>query len=345
MISSDKIDINALMREIGVENLTPLPRDVSPREYFRGRKAGQDFVLMLYPEHSPENIKELKDFIRIGNWLQDRGIKSAQDIETNEEKCFALFEDLGEVSFGKALKQNQAPAEELYRLASDVLCVFRDANPLNLPDYYDGKVHANRRQLLDYYAAFRQGKKVSEEKIQEFFTVWDSIEKSLPPCPKGFVHGDYHLENLIYRPDDAGTKQCGLIDYQDALYGPLPYDLLNLLEDARATVPEDIKKATIDKYCAPMNSEQKQMFMQWYRVLCAQFHGRVLGLFIKLAAEQNRDSYLIHIPRLQNYIAESLKDPILAPLKSWFDKEGLDFTPIKDLHGDEIRRVFQNISF
>lgn len=343
MINNGKIDINALKRKIGVDDLIPLPRDVSPREYFRGSKAGKDFILMLYPEPSAENLTELKEFIRIGQWLSHQGVKSPELLELHEDMCFALFEDLGGTSFGKALREKKAPAEVLYRHATDVLCALRDAAVLDLPDYYCSRIHQNRRQLLDYYVTFQKGRRPSKDRVQDFLSVWDEIEKLLPPCPKGFVHGDYHLENMIYRPD--ADKQCGLIDFQDALYGPMPYDLLNLLEDARVSVPENIKREMINKFCVHMNSDEKQVFMSWYRVLCAQFHGRVLGLFIKLAAEQNRDSYLIHIPRLQNYMQESLKDPILAPLKTWFDKEGVDFTPVKDLHGDEVRRVFQNISF
>ena len=115
------------------------------------------------------------------------------------------------------------------------------------------------------------------------------------------------------------------------------------LEDARVDVPQQIKKDMINRYCAKMNDHQKENFIKWYTVLAAQFHGRVLGLFIKLAAEQNRDSYLVHIPRLQRYFSDALNDPLLKPLKQFFDKEGVDFKPLNDLDGQEIRNRFQNL--
>ncbi len=342
-MSSDKIDIYALKFQIGADELYALPRDVSPREYFRGVKDGQKIILMLYPQANDANRAELLEFIRIGKWLNSNGIKSPELIEKNNEKCFALFEDLGDVSFGKALHQNILNPNDLYTMATDVLCVLRDAKPLTLPSYRDGRVHENRRQLIDYYVTFLLGARQDEAMVQDFLAVWDGIEAELPPCSQGFVHGDFHLENVIYRPDERGVNRCGVIDFQDALYGPLPYDLVNLLEDARVSVAHDIKVDMIARYCANMSAGEQRVFRSWYRVLAAQFHGRVLGLFIKLAAEQGRDSYLIHIERLQNYMMESLNDPLLAPLKAWFKKEGVDFAPIKDLHGDRIRACFKGL--
>lgn len=299
---------------------------------------------MSYPEVSADNLSELNAFINIGAWLEKQGIKAPALYSLHKDKCLAVFEDLGNISFGSSLKQG-GNQENLYQLATNVLCILRDAECSDLPDYYDGKVHANRRQLIDYYVGYIKKEGQHEGVVDEYNAVWQEIERSLPPCPKGFVHGDFHLENLIYKEGEEGIKQCALIDYQDAMHGPLPYDLLNLLENARATVPEKIKKEMIGLYCRGMSEQDKKAFTDWYGVLSAQFHGRVLGLFIKLAAEQGRDSYLCHIPRLQNYMIESLKNPLLKPLKQWFEKEGVDFAPIKDLDGDRIRSVFQNISF
>ncbi len=341
------LDQVSLAREIGVDTLTALPRDVSARQYYRGEKDGRNLIVMLYPEVSPENHAEMMGFIRISQWLSAQGIKTPDLYDVNEDQCFAVFEDLGATSFGKCFHQGLLDKGALYGLGTDVLKRIKDAGApdLDLPEYRDSRIHENRRQLLDYYAAFVKGERIEEHKVDEFLSVWDEIEQALPPCPVGFVHGDYHLENLMFRDQEAGIAQCALIDFQDALHGPIAYDLVNLLEDARIDVPEDIRSAMIDRYCDGMTINDKRIFMNWYRVLSAQFHGRVLGLFIKLAAEQGRDSYLIHIPRLQNYMLRSLDDPILAPLKSWFAKEGLDFQPINDLDGDHIRCVFQNRSF
>ncbi len=310
-----------------INELKPLARDVSPREYFRG----SDFILMRYPDINDSNRKELSEFIRIGKWLSDNGIKTPELYELDKEKCAAKFEDLGKISFGKALRKNPDMQTDLYIMAVDVLKNLAAAKPPDdLPLYKDSKIHENRRQLVDYYLPLLGVK----PDLSGYLNAWDEIEGSLPPCPQGFVHGDYHLENLMYV-----YGKCALIDYQDALYGSLAYDLVNLLEDARVDIPHDLRQAMMDRYCDGMSANDKGIFLKWYRVLGTQFHCRVLGLFIKLAVEQGRDSYLAHVPRLQNYIKAALSDPLLLPLKSWFEKQKVDFEPIKDLNGALVRKI------
>lgn len=341
------VDKDSLAREIGVDVLKPLPRDVSPREYFRGRKDDRDFILMLYPDASAPHREEMLCFIRLGAWLDQQGVKAPTLYEKDEQQCYALFEDLGAQSFGACLRDCSVGRAELYILATDVLKTLGQSGnlPDGLPLYKDSRTHENRRQIVDYYMTLLRKEHTSEQTLQSYLSMWDEIESALPLCPQGFVHGDFHLENMIYVTYEGGLKRCGLIDYQDALHGSLPYDLVNLLEDARIDVPQDLRVAMIDRYCAGMSAQEKFTFLDWYRVLGTQFHCRVLGLFIKLSAEQGRDSYLVHINRLQNYIKDALENPILSPLKLWFEKEGVDFSSIKDLDGDIIRKIFRNTSF
>ncbi len=314
-----------------INDLVEIPGDVSPRRYYRGKLNGENVILMQYPNANKQTHCELKNFINIAKWLKDQSVRAPVIVQHSEEKCAAIIEDLGAASFGKTISSNP---QHLYTLATDVLIKLKNSKPPELPDYKDTGIYTKRRQLIDYYACYQQQKRVNPD---EFLNILNNIEQSLPVCPQGFVHGDYHLENLIY----TKKQECALIDFQDAFLGPLPYDLLNLLEDARVDVPVDIRNAMINKYCADI--KDKENFMNWYHVLSAQFHGRVLGLFIMLAAEQGRDQYLKHIPRLQNYMQENLKNPILKPLKDWFDKEGVDFEKPLDLDGNRIRQTFENL--
>jgi len=124
---------------------------------------------------------------------------------------------------------------------------------------------------------------------------------------------------------DARQK-TGLLDFQGAMMGPLAYDLVNLLEDARVSVPQQIQREMIDLYCAVMSAEEKALFLAWYRILGTQFHCRVMGQFVKLAYESGKMHYLAHIPRLQAYIASALDDPLLLPLKAWFVRYDIDLS-------------------
>jgi len=337
-------DPEVIANKFGLEDIQPLLGDASSRRYFRGSKEGKSVIVMLYPDASEENIADLKAFLDISDMLAGRGIKVAKSYEVDEFGTCALLEYLGVESFGACIRDASESPETLYKLATQVLIRMKGINEASsLPDYKQTSIYANRRQLIDYYMAYKQGKHSGESCVNEFHKIWDKIEQSLPSCPQSFVHGDYHLENLIYAKNEEGMRQCAVIDHQDAFYGPQPYDLVNLLEDARIDVSQSVRSSMIRLYTQGMSKEEKETFMVWYTVLAAQFHGRVIGLFIKFAAEQGRDSYLVHIPRLQVYINESLKDPILTPLKEWFDKVKLDFHSITDLDGEHIRAAFRKI--
>lgn len=326
-----------MVKRIGIEDVRVLPGDASSRAYFRGKWQGKNVIVMLYPEVSAETCSELKKFCDINRKLEKQKIKVAEIYKTKEQEGWALLEYLGKQSFGDCLRNNRETAENLYKLATQTLLKTKNIKDVQtLPTYYQTRIYDNRRQLLDYYMTFKQERRPDKEHINKFHKIWDDIEKSLPLCPQGFVHGDYHLENLIY----TRKKECAVIDHQDAFYGPLPYDLVNLLEDARIDVPKDIRSEMFDIYTSDMPEDKKQSFIMWYKVLAAQFHGRVIGLFIKFAVEQKRDSYLVHIPRLQNYLSEALKDPLLRPLREWFDEVKLDFHSTTPLDGDHVRSVF-----
>lgn len=330
----------------GLTEVSSIPGDASSRRYSRAKRDGKSVISMLYPDSKSQSEIELKNFLKIRKILNNQGIRVPECYEhdVSMNRICAIIEDLGESSFGALLKQTPENSKTLYKKATKTLIEMAKIQEIqDLPPYKKTKIYENRRQLIDYYSPLKKGECLDESCVEEFFALWDEIELSLPPCPQGFVHGDYHLENLIYMPNETGMRQCALIDFQDAFYGPLPYDLLNLLEDARIDVLKDIRIAMIELYTKEMKPHEKETFLAWYKVLAAQFHGRVLGLFIKFAVEKDRSNYLTHIPRLQNYLKNALKDPLLEPLNSWFKKHNIDFNPTNNIDMDLIRTVFKNV--
>jgi aminoglycoside/choline kinase family phosphotransferase len=119
------------------------------------------------------------------------------------------------------------------------------------------------------------------------------------------------------------VKRCGIIDFQGAMRGPGAYDLGNLLEDVRIDVPVEIR----DRYLAAQNED----FKTRYRILTTQFHCRVLGQFIRLAAKDYKTGYLQYIPRVQNLIQCALQEPLLHPLKEFLDKNKISLDAQPDL--------------
>ena len=316
--------------------------DLSPRKYFRGEKDGRTSIIMLYPQADDEAREELRDFIKITTWLARQGVKVPAVLALDEELACAHFEDLGTKSFGD-VRRAGADMAPYYTLACDVLKHLKDAPcPDDFPRYRESRVHHKRRQLVEYYLPLERGRKFTDAEMESYLAAWEEVEASLPPCPQGFLHMDYHLENLMWVEGEEGIRRCGLIDYQDAVCGPLPYDLVNLLEDARVDVPQDLKADILARYCEGLEGEETKAFRDWYDLLAAQFHSRVIGLFTMQAAERGRDDYVVHIPRLQKYLLTALEKPVLAPFKRWCTQVGLDFAPINDLNGDVIRKTFKS---
>lgn len=326
--------------------LNPVGEDCAFRRYFRLSKAdGQSVILMeAVPDGSSFATPghNMLDFIRISDYLRSLGLRTPQVFDADREQGYLLIEDFGDASFKKALQQGAGKAE-LYGLATDVLQFLSQhakAADISLPRYYESHVHTGRRRLIDWYLPALRKQKNPEGLVEDYLVVWDSIEKSLPPGPQGFLHIDYHFENLMWLPSDQGLSRCGILDFQGAMIGPVSYDLANLLEDARVDVPFDLRDQMLARFCQGMDKAQEESFRSWYRVLATQFHCRVMGQFIRLAVRDDKSRYLQFLPRVAEYIRQGLNDPVLMPLQAWlaehkitFDREtvcGLDIDAAKD---------------
>lgn len=328
--------------------LVAVGEDSAFRRYFRlTQDDGRSVVLMecvpdgngmATPGHS------MLDFVRLSAYLRSIGISAPQVYEADDLNGYLLLEDFGDVSFKKALEQDPARREELYEYATDALSWLQRharAEDVGLPDYYQSHVHTGRQRLIDWYVPAVRGQKNPDGLVADYLAVWDKIEHALPPVSQGFLHVDFHFENLMWRDGKNGLAQCGVLDFQGAMKGPVPYDLANLLEDARVDVPADLRARMIDRYCQSMSDDDCKIFKDWYRVLATQFHCRLMGQFIRLAvpldAGKPKPRYLQMIPRVAGYIREGLKDPVLHPLADWFKTQGIDFAKVDQFNPDDIR--------
>lgn len=302
----------------GWSDVHPIAQDGSARRYFRVSKGERTAILMECLENTPGH--SIDDFVRIARWLDSIGLNAPDIYEATAH--FLILEDFGDVSFKRGI-QDGAAVSDLYRLAADILKHLAQQDcPLTLPDYYASHVHAGRRRIIDWFVPCVRGEKNADGLAEAYLQIWDEIESGLPDCPQGFMHIDYHAENLMWLPNRDGLHRLGILDFQGAMRGPIPYDLGNLLEDARMDVPADLRAEILREY--------DEEFRAWYRVLTTQFHCRILGQFIKMAMKAGKDGYLQYLPRVQNHMHEGLKDPVLKPLKAFFDDLGLDFTDVKD---------------
>jgi N-acetylmuramate 1-kinase len=303
----------------------PVSQDGSDRRYSRIEKNGHTAIYMDCG-YSRTAASDISDFMTIGNWLNDIGLNAPDIYEQGRD--YLVIEDFGDLTFKKALVTHNPV--ELYDIAVEVLTHLREQKEIPvLPNYYQSNVHKGHRRIIDWYVPVIKRQENPQGMVQEYLDVWAQIERHMVPAPKSFVHADFHFENLMWIPDEKQLRRCGIIDFQGAMNGPDAYDLGNLLEDARLDVPMEIQS----RYLATQDRD----FKIRYRILTTQFHCRVIGQFIKMAARDHKTGYLQYIPRVQTLIRRALQDPLLKPLKEFLDKNGVslnekpDLTDIKSL--------------
>jgi N-acetylmuramate 1-kinase len=135
---------------------------------------------------------------------------------------------------------------------------------------------------------------------------------------------DYHSPNIVWRPEREGFDQLGVLDYQDALWGPNAYDLASLAQDARVTISPEIEAAAIHAYTgARTGTFDATNFSREYAVMALQRNTKILGIFIRLERRDNKPYYRQHLPRIEAYVRATLRHAGLARLARFYADMGL----------------------
>ena len=121
-------------------------------------------------------------------------------------------------------------------------------------------------------------------------------------------------------PKREGIRRAGLFDFQDAYQGPVTYDLVSLLEDARRDLPSNLKEKMLARYFSHFPNLDRKLFETSLAILAALRHTRVLAIFEKLSRDGKSDYKKLHSPRVERMLQTALEHPTLAALKNWFGK-------------------------
>jgi len=287
----------------------PITGDASARRYFRLKKDGQTAVLM-----DASRVREtIASFVRINLHLQQLGFSVPTVLTRDDENGFLLLEDFGDENFARLLENNFGP-EKLFTLATDVLIALHQhpqAVPKDLRAYHPQK-------MLEDVELFLEVHPVSDQAKAEFRTVWLEALPLAHQVPVTLLLRDYHIANLMLLPGREGIRQAGLLDFQDAYQGPITYDLVSLLEDARRDLPAGLKEKMIAHYLAHFPNLDRKAFETSMAILAALRHTRVLAVFEKLSREGKSDYKKLHSPRVERLLQEALRHLTLAALKNWF---------------------------
>jgi hypothetical protein len=155
----------------------------------------------------------------------------------------------------------------------------------------------------------------------EFRSAWREALPLAHQVPTSLLLRDYHAANLMLLAERLGVCQAGLLDFQDAYQGPIAYDLVSLLEDARRDVPEILREKMLARYLAHFPALDRNAFEISLAILAALRHTRVLAIFERLSRREKKHDYRnIHSARVERLLQRALRHPLLARVKSWMDR-------------------------
>lgn len=291
--------------------LTPAPADASQRRYYRVAAGAETFIAM----DAPPKREDIGAFMRITARLATR-VNVPVIHHSDPARGFLLLSDLGDQTYLQSL--NEATAGRLYRDAIDALVRMQMAVPGAGLEIYDAARLRAELALFNDWLVKRQlgiqleaGEALALENIQALL-IQNALEQ-----PRVFVHRDYHSRNLMLTP----TANPGVLDYQDAVAGPLAYDLVSLLKDCYIKWPAPDIDRWLGYYLAalqrrrPAWAADRDRFRRWFDLMGAQRHLKAGGIFARLARRDGKPGFLADIPRTLSYILDLQPAyPELAPL-------------------------------
>jgi tRNA threonylcarbamoyl adenosine modification protein YjeE len=340
----------AIRQFLGAEGLADAQRthvqgDASSRSYERLAHQGRKLILMNAPRRADgpavrgglpysaiaHLAEDVKPFVAMARALRERGLSVPQVHAADLNEGLLLLEDLG--TEGVVTGDPPAPVEERYAAAVDVLVELHRQPALTtltvapgvdhrVPPYDLDAFLIEAELLIDWYLPHR-GTSVTSNARAEFDALWREALARAYDAPPIYVLRDYHSPNLLWLPEREGVARVGLLDFQDAVMGPAPYDLVSLLQDARVDVPDPMEIALLGRYVKARLGADPDFattgFVQLYVTLGAQRATKILGIFARLDRRDGKPQYLRHIPRIWRYLRRALIHPAMSDLKAWYD--------------------------
>ena len=306
--------------------------DASFRRYFRVDAATGTRIVM----DAPPDKENSEPFVRIAGLMQDAGLLVPRILDWDREQGFLLLDDLGTHTMMEVIDRDHAEANlPLYKRAVDALLLWQQASrPSVLPAYDAALLQRELALFPDWYLAQHRALTLSEAQRQMLDQTFALIVQRNLAAPQVYVHRDFMPRNLMI-PGDAAEPRLGVLDFQDAVYGPVTYDIASLMRDAFLTWEEDFVLDVTIRYWEKArklgvldHEDWAQDFGAYWRAvewMGLQRHLKVAGIFARLTLRDGKAKYLADAPRFIGYIrATAARYRELTPLLHFIDEvEGL----------------------
>ncbi|MFO1456709.1 MAG: phosphotransferase [Steroidobacteraceae bacterium] len=306
-----------------VERIEVASADASFRRYFRAFDAdGASLIVM----DAPPDKEDIRPYLRVAGLLETTGVHVPHVHATDLERGFVLLEDLGSTPFLSRLA-DPAQVEPLYGDALAALARIqangREA-ARELPPYDAAVLEREMALMPEWFCGRHLGLELDDADRAVLRNAFDVLVAEALAQPVVFVHRDYHSRNLMVIPQ----RNPGIIDFQDALAGPVGYDLVSLLKDCYVGWPRERVEGWVAGYRARLRAAgfaagcgaSDAEFLRWFDMIGIQRHVKVLGIFARLWYRDGKSGYLADLPLTLHYVRDACARYVeLAGIARWLE--------------------------
>jgi N-acetylmuramate 1-kinase len=292
-----------ILRDPGC-SIRPASADASFRRYFRVTDtSGASFIVM----DAPPDKEDSRPFVRIARRLRVLGLNVPEILAEDLAQGFLLITDLGDRLYLAAL--NESTVTPLYRDALAALLRLQSGTVHDttfLPPYDAALLQREMELFREWYVGRHLGKTLSADQHGTLDRVFGLLAASALEQPTVWVHRDYHSRNLMV----TAHSSPGILDFQDAVQGPITYDLVSLLRDCYVAWPRERVEAWVREYRALARAAglatgtDEQRFLRWFDWMGVQRHLKAAGIFARLNHRDGKPGYLNDIPRTLAYVTD-----------------------------------------
>lgn len=290
--------------------------DAGFRSYWRGETAGGTRIVM----DSPPDKEDVKPWLRIRALLQAGGVRVPLVLAEDADAGFLLLEDLGRDTYLHVI--DEANADALFDAAVDQLLKLQAVPPpADLPAYDEALLARELRLFDEWFLGRHLGVTLDCADLEAIDLVYRRLIDAALAQPQVLVHRDFMPRNLMPAADGPAV-----LDFQDAVHGPIAYDALSLFKDAFLSWPEARVDGWLDRYharaaAAGLPVPPLARFRRDADWIGVQRHLKVMGIFARLHHRDGKPKYLADAPRFLAYLDGVLpKYPELAPLATLLDR-------------------------
>jgi aminoglycoside/choline kinase family phosphotransferase len=298
----------------------PASADASFRRYFRVFKGNQSYILM----DAPPKKESIQPFLEVANRLKDAQVNVPKIYVFDIELGVILMHDFGPTTYLGAISKDNAT--KLYGDAANALiCIQKNIDTKKMQHYDKNKMYEEMNLFVDWYLIKYKNIALSKTDISILDQSFKLIAKKVSLQPQVFVHRDFHSRNLMFLTDPKINP--GILDFQDALIGPITYDLVSLLKDAYVEWDEEFIIDQSVRYWDKAKKENLPIqgdfskFYEDFELMGVQRHLKVLGIFSRLSIRDKKNQYLDDIPLVEKYLWNTIvRYKELFPLRNLLDK-------------------------